>query len=193
MNPMLMLFFGAAGVLLLLLLWLLRSPQQQDATLPAAPASFEESGRRHPTYFPVIRQAMSPADLGFLAERGSVGLVRRAHRERQRIALLYLAELRRDFEHLLHLARVIAVLSPEIKATHEFERLRLSLQFSLHYQVVLWSLRCGLLLLPQLSGLSVMVSELAARLEGAMTELGERAALAAELASSLNRRGLDLA
>jgi argininosuccinate lyase len=44
--------------------------------------------------------------------------------------------------------------------------------------------------LPQLDGLGDMVSGLSVRMEEAMKELGERAALAAELASSLNRRGL---
>jgi len=187
------LLFGIAVSLTVLLVWLLDDPYQVNAAILAEPGSLGESGRRHPTYFPLIRQAMSHADLGFLAERGSARLVRRAHRERQRIALSYLEELRGDFERLLRLARVIAVLSPEVQATQEFERLRLSLRFSWRYQTVLWALRFGLLLLPQLCSLSVMVSELAARQESAMNELGERAALAAELASSLQRRGMDVA
>jgi hypothetical protein len=36
-----------------------------------------------------------------------------------------------------------------------------------------------------------MVNELAFHMEKAMKELGERAAIASELASTLNRRGLD--
>ena len=145
-----------------------------------------ESVRRHPTYLPMIRQDMSSADLGFLAERGSSTLVRRAHRERQHVALAYLAELRGDFERLLHFARIISVLSPEIRETHELERVRLTLQFSLRYQMIALALRLGLLLLPQLCALSVMISELASRLDSAVNELGERAILATELASSLN-------
>jgi hypothetical protein len=152
-----------------------------------------ETGRRHPTYFPMIRQAMSAADLGFLAERGSNTLVRRAHRERQRVALTYLAELRGDFERLLHLARVISLLAPEARETHEFDRVRLSLRFSLRYRTIAWALHLGLLLLPQLCALSVMLSELASRLDSALVELGERAILASELASSLDRSGADLA
>src|SRR2546423_2210635 len=187
---MIALLIGAAVVLVLV--WLLHRPEAKPAIL-VEPAPFEETGRRHPTYFPVIRQAMSSSDLGFLAKRGSVRMVRRAHRERQRIALSYLAELHGDFGRLLRLARVIAVLSPEVKTTREFERLRLTLRFSWRYQTVLWALHFGLLLLPQLCALSVMVSELAAQLESAMAELGERAVLATELASSLDRRGLDVA
>jgi hypothetical protein len=192
-SLILMLLIGAGVSLMTLLAWILRSPERLQSTTPDDSAPYERSGRRHPTYFPVIRQAMSPSDLGFLAERGSTMLVRRAHRERQRIALSYLAELRGDFERLLRLARVIAVLSPQVRATREFERLRLTLLFSLRYHTILWALRFGLLLLPQLCELSVMVSALASRLESAMSELGERAILATELASSLHRRGLDMA
>jgi hypothetical protein len=136
---------------------------------------------------------MSEEDFEFLAARGPVRLVRRAHKERQRIALLYLADLRADFQRLLRLAKVIAVLSPEVAASHEFERLRLSIRFSWRYHMVLLGLHSSLLLLPQLNGLSQIVSELAFRMESAMKELGERAAVAAELASTLNRRGLDVA
>jgi hypothetical protein len=184
---------GTVVLLLVLLMLLARTSHRGYRSLDIDVESLEEPGRRHPTYFPLIRQAMSPADFGFLAERGSEKLVRRAHKERQRIALLYLAELRADFDRLLRLARVIAILSPEVEAAQEFERLRLGLQFFWHYQVVLWALRLGLLLLPQLCGLSVMVSQLACRMEAAMSELGERANVAAELASSLDRRGLDVA
>ena len=144
-----------------------------------------ETVRRHPISLRLFRQAMSSADLGFLAECGSSTLLRRAHRERQRVALTYLAELRGDFGRLLHFARVISVLSPEIRETHEFERVRLIVQCSLRYQMIAVTLRLGVLLLPQLCALSVMISDLASRLDSAVNELGERAILATELASSL--------
>src|SRR6266849_1169274 len=80
-----------------------------------------------------------------------------------------------------------------IGASREFERLRLSLRFSCRYRLVVLGLYSGSLLLPQISGLSQIVSELAVRMESAMQEMGERAAVAAELASSLDRRWLDLA
>jgi hypothetical protein len=183
---------GAVAALLALLFWAARPPRRQDQPAPPSLESMEEEpARQHATYFGVIRQAMSEEDLAFLATRGPVRLVRRAHKERQRIALLYLADLRADFERLLRLARVIAVLSPEIPASHEFERLRLTVRFSWRYQLVRLGLYAGLLLLPQLSGLSQLVSELAFRMESAMKDLGERAAVAAELASTLNRGGLD--
>ena len=188
-----LLIFGATAILLLLLFWALRSPKRDESAGVSTIGSIEESARPHATYFGVIRQAMSQQDFEFLATRGPLRLVRRTHKERARIAMLYLAELRADFQRLLRLARVIAVLSPEVAASHEFERLRLTLRFSWRYRMVRLGLYAGLLFLPQLSSLSTMVSELAFRMEVAMKELGDRAAVAAELASTLNRRGLDVA
>jgi hypothetical protein len=189
----LFLIFGAVGLLLILLAWALRSPRNDNRVRAPYLEPIEEYRRQHATYFGLIRQAMSHEDFEFLAARGPVRLVRRAHKERQRIALLYLEDLRGDFERLLRLAKVIAVLSPEIAASHEFERLRLSIRFSWRYRVVLLGLYFGHLLMPQLGGLSQIVSELAFRMESAMQELGERATVAAELASTLNRSRLDTA
>ena len=185
-----MLFILAAVIVLLVLLfWALCTPRRSHHAGAQGLESVE--ARQHATYFGVIRQAMSEEDFEFLAARGPARLVRRAHKERQRIAMLYLANLRADFQRLLRLARVIAVLSPEIAVSHEFERLRLTVRFFCRYQMVVLGLYAGLLLLTQLGGLSQMVNELAFRMEKAMKELGERAAVAAELASTLNRRGLD--
>jgi hypothetical protein len=51
---------------------------------------------------------------------------------------------------------------------------------------------CGFGPLPDLRSLSELVGNLAVRLEAAMSLLGERAALSAELASALNRGGLNI-
>jgi hypothetical protein len=187
------LIFGAVAMVLLALFWALLSPKRDRHPDVSRMALMEEPARHHATYLGVIRQAMSEEDFDFLSSRGPLPLARRAHRERQRIAMLYLRELRADFQRLLRLAGVIAVLSPEVAPSHEFARLRLSLRFFWRYRAVRLGLYAGLLLLPQLSGLSVMVSELAFRLELAMKELGDRAEVAAELASTLDRHGLDVA
>jgi hypothetical protein len=191
-NSTFLLFFLIVTVLLALLTWVLRNPEQRKA-LKVEPASLEQAGRRHATYLPLIRQALSPVDLEFLALRGSPRLARRARKERRRIALSYLGELRNDFQRLLRLARVVASLSPAVGTTQELERLRLSFHFSFRWQMVRAGLYVGLLVLPQLSGLSEVVSELAFRIETAMKEIGERAALAARLASSSDGRGVHIA
>ena len=192
MNLTFIFFVPIVVALLLLLVWALRKPEQRNAW-KVEPASLEQPRPRHATYLPLIRQALSPADLEFLAAQGSPVLARRVRKERRRIALSYLNELRNDFKGLLRLAQVIASLSPEVGAAQEWERLRLSFRFSCRYQIVRAGLYSGLLVLPQLSGLSQLVSELAFRMETAIKELGERAVLAARLASSPDGSGVDIA
>src|SRR5260370_10465559 len=113
----LLFLFAAVALLLLLLGCVARNPERKSSGCSADPAPLEESGRRHATYLPVIRQAMAASDFEFLASRAPNGLARRAHRERQRIAMLYLADLRADFDDLLRLAPVVPVLSPEVGAS----------------------------------------------------------------------------
>ena len=91
------------------------------------------------------------------------------------------------------MAKIIARLSPEVVALHEFERLRLTVAFAWRYQMVRLQLGAGLMPIPRLDGLSDLVSGLSVRMETAMNELGERAVLAAEIASSFDGRGSDVA
>jgi hypothetical protein len=152
----------------------------------------EEHGQHQITYLPQIRQALAPTDYEFLSKNASLGVLRRVRRERRSVALAYVAALREEFQSLLRMAQLIAVLSPELAAVHEFERLRLTVKFSWQYQMIRWKLVTGFAPVPQLKGLSDLVSGLSVRMEAAMKELGERAAVAAELASSMNRRRLDV-
>jgi hypothetical protein len=192
MNFFFYTFVLAVAVLLILLAWSLRAPKKRRTPSLGPLASEQDPDRRHATYLPQIHRALAPEDFEFLASRASRRLMRRVGKERRRIALAYLSGVQEDFQRLLKLARVIAVLSPEVGATQEFERLQLGVQFALRCHMIRAKLLLGLAPLPQLSGLSNMVSGFAVRMETAVTELGERAALATELASSLERRGVDL-
>lgn len=108
------------------------------------------------------------------------------------IALAYLACLREDFLKLWRLARVIASMSPQVGVGQELARLRLGLTFSMRYEMIRIQFLFGFSPLPELGSLSDVVSRLSIRLETAMKDLGERAALAAKLGSSLdNGQGLD--
>jgi hypothetical protein len=185
-----LLFIAIVAVLAGLLIWALRSPNKDNA-LPIEPGSLEEADRRHATYLPLMRVALSSADYEFLASRGSPALARRIAKERRHVALSYLAALRDDFLRLLRLAKAVAVLSPEVATAQELERVWLSVQFSLRCQMLRIGLQFGMVSLPRLDALSQMVSELAVRMDTAMKDLGERAALAAKMASSLDRSGLD--
>lgn len=190
MNSALILLIGLAFFILLLLVWVLRDPRKR-ASPDSGLDSAEELGQRHVNYFPQMRQALAE-DLVFLSSRGSSQLMRRIRKERRKIALDYLSCLRGDFLRLWRLARVIASMSPKVGAAEELARLRLGLTFSLHYELIRIKFLLGFAPLPELGSLSDAVSRLSIRLETAMNNLGERAALAARLASSLDDgNGLD--
>jgi hypothetical protein len=180
-----------AVLVLLLLGWVLRDPRKHTGP-DGDPESSEEFGQRHVGYFPQVRQALAAEDFAFLSSRGSPQLARRLRKERRKIALAYLASIRRDFLKLWRLARVIASMSPQVGVGQELARLRLGLIFSLRYEMIRVKFLFGFSPLPELGFLSDVVSRLSLRLETAMKNVGERAALAAKLGSSLdNGQGLD--
>ena len=186
------LFFGLVGVLLLLFVWAARKKASKDSPLLEATA-LEECGRGHVAHLPQIRQALAETDSLYLSRRAPAIVAKRVRRERRRVALAFLSAVRDDFQNLLRMAKIVARLSPEVVALHEFERIRLTIVFAWHYQMIRLQLRCGLLPIPQLDGLSSLVSALSVRMETAMNALGERAALASQMASSFDRRGSDVA
>lgn len=187
MSVTTLLLFGLVGALLLLLAWALRGPGRQ--TKPGADSNeFQKEEGEPLNFLPQIRQALASADYEFLAERALGGVQRRVRRERRDVALAYLSALRKEFRSLLRMARIIAVLSPEIEAVQEFERLRLTVTFLWRYEMIRMKLLAGFTPLPQLESLSNLISGLSVRLEAAMKELGERAAFAAELVSPADRR-----
>jgi len=191
MNFFLLFFVAAIGVLLALLIWSLRGPLGTGDRMLGS-SSLEEIGRKHVVFFPQIRQALAPQDFAFLAAHGSNKLARRVRRERRSVALAHLAALKEDFHKLLKLARVVALLSPKVMPLQEYEQFRLSLLFSVQCEWVRLKLLLGIAPLEPLSELSGLLSGLAVRLETAITELGERAALASELASSLDGSRVNL-
>jgi hypothetical protein len=118
-------------------------------------------------------------------------MARRLRKERKKIALMYLGALREDFEKMVRFSRVIAGMSPEVVTLQEWERFLLTTKFRWHYQVVRLGLIFGIPLSAELTGLSEVVSGLAVRMETAIAELGERAALAMQMDSPLNPSSLD--
>ena len=191
MSLALILLICFAALMLLLLVWVLRDPRRH-ASHDGNLESSEEFGQRHVSFFPQVRQALDAEDFVFLSSRGSRQLTRRMRKERRKIALAYLSCLRGDFLKLWRLARVIASMSPQVGVAQELARLRLGLIFSLRYEIIRFKFFFGLAPLPELGSLSDVVSRLSIRLETAMNNLGERAALAAKLASSLDDgHGLD--
>jgi hypothetical protein len=190
-SPLLLSFVGFVTLLLGVFLWAMGRKRRHDSPknwgrLP------EESGHRHVSYMPQIRQAMSGADKNFLLQKSGSKLARRVQGERRAIALRYVNALQSDFSKLVQQAKAIALLSPEVVAVHEFERVRLSLEFSIRCKTIRARILFGTTPLSQLSALSDLVSGLTVRIEAAMREIGERAAAASALASPLDGGGVDV-
>jgi hypothetical protein len=181
----LLLLASVPVALLVLLVLVLRDPRKL-ANPHDDSGIADQVGRRHVSYFPQVRRALASEDLAFLSSRGSREFTRRVRKERRKIGLAYLACLRLDFLKLWRLARVIASMSPKVGVGQELARLRLGLAFSMRYEVIRIKFFFGFAPLPELGFLSDVVSRLSFRLETAMSNLGERAALAAKLASSLD-------
>jgi hypothetical protein len=179
-------FFGLIGLLIFLFVWAIRDSKRR-ASRSSGRSIPEDLDRTHISHWPQIRQALAKTDYEFVANQAPREL-RRMRRERRRVALAYLSALRGDFDTLLGIARVIAVLSPEVAGAQEFERLRLTVNFLWRYRVIRMCVWVGYAPLPQMDGLSNLISGLSVRLEAAMKELGERAALVAEMVSSPDRR-----
>jgi len=173
--------FGLGG----LLVWAFRGASDRSGhQLQTRPL---EGNPQHLCNMAQMRQAMNAADLQFVRAKGGTALFSRVRRERREALLLYLFAIRREFQHSLRLARIIAVLSPEVSGSHEYERLRLSIVFHLRFQLVKLALHMGNVELPQVTNLGEMATSLAVQMEQAMASLGERAALAAELALQSDR------
>jgi len=183
--------FGFAFLLLILLAWVLRAPKRVSRP-DAAVGLTEFSDRTHVTFFPQIKQALAVQDSVYLASLGMNALANRVRKERRKIALAYLDCLRNDFQRLWRLGRVISSMSPQVGTAQEFRRLQLGSAFSLRYEMIRIKLLFGFAPLTELGALSEVVSRLSIRMETAMQDLGERAALSAKLASSLDGRGLDV-
>jgi len=181
--------FASIGLLLLLVMaWLAFSATRRRPEVG-------QNGSRereciHISKLPQIKQALADSDFIYLENQGYPALAKRIRKERRRIALNYLTCLRGEFEKLLRLARMIAVMSPNVAVAQEVQGLRLSLEFSYRYCLIYFRLVSGVGPLKAIGSLSNMVSALTIRMETAMSELGERAALGAELLPH-NRGGLD--
>ena len=189
MTNTLIVFSISAVLLLAALIWALRAPSRKSRGNFDLD-SLEQPGRRHATYLSLIRHASSSNDLAFLAKRGYTKLQSRLHRERRKVVLLYLDQLRCDFERLTKMAHAIAALSPSVGVRTELERAQLGFEFMARYYAIRLAFGWGFVPIAQLSQLSQMVSQLSIQMETAMKEFGERAAMAVQSASPLDGNGI---
>jgi len=181
-------FASLALLLLLAFAWLALSGTRGKAEVVRD--GRQDGDYPHISHLPQIKQALLNSDFTYLTGRGYPALAKRIRKERRRIALSYLACLRIEFEKLLQLARMVAVMSPNVAVAQEIQGLQLNLEFSYRYYLIYFRLVSGVAPLEAIGSLSNLVSGLTIRMETAMSELGERAALGAELLPH-NGGGLD--
>ena len=180
-------FLIIVALLLTVFVWSLRSTNRQ--TVPFSSSGvLHDFQASHVMHLPQIRRALAPADYEFVSKKISPKALRQMRRERRQVALTYLSALRAEFDRLMRTARVMAALSPEVTTGQEMERVFLTVSFLWRYRATRLILRAGFAPLPQLSDLSNVLSSFSVRLEEAMREMGERAAVVAEVVSSPDRR-----
>src|SRR5262249_54055691 len=148
------------AVLALLLVWAWRGNKKRPKGLKEQIALLDGVGRSHATYLPLIRQALSAEDAVFLRRSGTPELAERLDKERRRVTIAYLAALREDYARLLRIAKVIAVMSPEVSNAQEADRAWLNVQFAVRYQLLRITLYAGILPHGRLDALSHMVSQM---------------------------------
>jgi hypothetical protein len=116
-------------------------------------------------------------------------LRQRIRTERTQIAIRYLNRLESDYETLLEASRILAVMSPEVVAMQEFERLCLSVRFAKNCFLVRIRLRAGLAPWKGFARISDMATTMSFRMESATSQIGLQAALAGDRPSFMDERG----
>jgi hypothetical protein len=172
-------FASIALLLLLVMTWLALSGVRRRPDFARNERPAPEC--LHISHLRQIKQALAKTDFMYLKEKGYRALAKRIRNERRNIALSYLACLRSEFEKLLKLARMIAVMSPNVAVAQEVQGLRQNLEFMYRYYLIYFRLVSGVASLEAIGELGDVVSGLTIRMETAMSELGERTALDAEL------------
>jgi hypothetical protein len=156
-----------------LLAWALRPP-----TRPLKPSLnvFEALSRpRHCSRISHVVQALQPEDTEYLREAGQVEVMQTLRQQRRRIALNYLDQLQEEFEELLEISRVLAVMSPQVTGLQEMERWKLSAAFAANCFFLRWRLRLGLRPFSGFALLSTMATDMARQLDIATTRIAEAA------------------
>jgi hypothetical protein len=154
-----------------LLAWALRPPAR--STLPETDIFEALRQSRHSSRMTQVLQALQPADTEYLRESGQVVLMQTLRRQRRRIALNYLDQLQQEFEMLLEISRVLAVMSPEVIGIEEMERWKLSVAFAATCAFLRWKLRLGLQPFSGFTLLSNMANNIARELDAATTRIAE--------------------
>lgn len=160
-----------------LLSWALRPPARSRPVVDVFEALRQS---RHSARMSHILQALQPQDTEYLRSTGQAALMETIRRQRKVIALNYLEQLQEEFEMLLEISRVLAVMSPEVIPMQEMERWKLSLAFAANCALLRWKLRLGLQPFSGFSLVSNMATSFARNLEAATARIAEATVQSAE-------------
>jgi len=171
------LIFAALGFIALAvvtaLLWPRHGKRLGHAEIAAlAP---EDLVLRHVKYFPLVRQALSGADLAGFGVRIPRSVRRKVRAERHKMARNYLEGLREDYLRLERFGRLVAAHSPKVDARLEAQRMRIGARFRVTYSLVSIRLALGQVPVPAFEHMTQMLGSMATRLEAAMSSLVEPA------------------
>jgi hypothetical protein len=167
-----------ALLLVALLAWALRPPARP---VKQALDVFEALSRpRHCSRISHVMQALQPEDTEYLRETEQVAVMRTLRQQRRRIALNYLDQLREEFEELLEISRMLAVMSPQVTGMQELERWKLSMTFAANCAFLRWKLRLRLQTFSGFVLLSNMAADIARQLEMATARIAEAAVRGSE-------------
>ena len=164
--------------LVALLAWALRPPAHQIRPDLDVFDALRQS--RHSSRMSHFMRALQPEDTEYLRETGQITLMQTLRRQRRRIALDYLDQLQEEFEMLLEISRVLAVMSPEVVGIEEMERWKLSMAFAANCSFLRWKLRLGLQPFSGFTLLSNMATDIARQLDAATTRIAEAAVRGSE-------------
>jgi hypothetical protein len=178
MSVPILLLVPLALLLVGLLAWALRTPER-----PVKPAVdvFEALSRpRHCSRMSHVMQALQPQDTEYLRETSQLAMMQTLRQERRRIALNYLDQLQGEFEELLEISRVLALMSPQLTGMQEMNRWKLSVSFAVNCALLRWKLRLGLQPFSGFALLSSMATDIARQLEIATTRIADAAVRGSE-------------
>ncbi len=173
MSMFAILFLLIPLLVVVLLVWAVRPPrtlpQSTDEVLNAL------SQDRHYCHMAQIQQALNPEDANFIRAQGRPDLAMQMQLQRRAIALRYIDALAQDYRLLLDASRMIAVLSPEVKAMDEWELIKINARFSWKCVLLRCKLQAGLSPWAGFESISDMASQLTFSLESASSKMGELA------------------
>jgi len=173
-QTLLIIAFGLAALAVVAALFWPRGAKRADRGAIAA-LSPEDLVLQHAKYFPLVRQALTGADLADFGERIPRSTRRRVRRERRKVARRYLEGLREDYLRLERFGRLVAAHSPKVDARLEAQRVRIGARFRMTYAMVSMRLALGQVPVPAFEHMTQMLGSLAARLEASMASLVEPA------------------